>query len=397
MLRRTAPLVALLLAGCVRAGFSPDADGAAPDTASAPDHGVDVAGSDGPIPDVKTPDGPVTVDGPTPVDGPMKVDGPSAGATVKTFAGNGKACHVDGPATAACFYSPTGLVWDSKGGLLVADQGNDVIRRVFNGMVATVAGNGNIGDTDGPVGKAEFWEPSGIAVDSTGAIYVADSFNDKIRRIHAGQVSTFAGTGAPGLVNGALSLARFNQPMGLAVDAKDNVYVGDQGNNAIRLIQAGKVATLAGGGAPGHKDGSPAAARFYSPAGVAVDGKGGVIVADEGNDMVRRVTAVAVTTLAGSSMPGHKDGPAKTSEFFAPEGVALDTSGKIFVADTINNVIRMVHAGQVTTVAGTGKTGFADGPAKAAMFDSPTGVAVGPKGKLYVADQGNDRVRVISW
>lgn len=390
----------LLLSGCVRAGFSPDGGQAASDStvteaASTPDRSVKdgAQGLDSP----SSTDGPVTVDGPVPVDGPFTVDGPSTGPTVKTFAGTGKSAHTDGPVASASFSWPTGLAWDNTGGLLVADQNNDVIRRIYNGMVATFAGTGSPGVKDGPVAKAEFFEPSGVAVDAKGDVFVTDTFNDRIRKISGGLVSNLAGTGAPGLKNGAAATARFNQPYGIVADGKGNIFVGDQGNHTIRRITAGMVYTFAGTGSPGSANGNAASAKFFSPAGVALDHKGSLLVADEDNDVIRRINAGMVSTMAGSNWPGHTDGPVKTAEFYAPQGMAVDATGKVFVADTDNNVIRMIHAGKVTTVAGTGTQGFADGPGKTAQFDTPTDVVVGAKGEVYVADQGNNRVRVISW
>ena len=159
----------------------------------------------------------------------------------------------------------------------------------------------------------------------------------------------------------------------------------------------GKVVTLAGSGTGGYKDGAAATAQFSDPSGVAVDSKGNVYVADQNNDRVRRIAGGKVTTIAGSGTIGMKDGPALSAQFDTPIDVEVDATGRVFVADQNNHAIRVIKGGKVSTLAGDGYTGYKDGPALKAQFNFPTGLAMGPKGKLYVADQINARIRVISW
>ena len=314
-----------------------------------------------------------------------------------TFAGSGSNGHKDGPVATAQFSYPTALALDPAGAMLVADQNNDVIRRISAGSVTTFAGSGNVGDTDGPVAKAEFFDPSGIAVDAAGVVYVADSLNNKIRMISGGTVTTLAGTGSPGFADGLAGSAKFDSPLGLVVDSKGDLFVADSGNERIRRISGGKVSTFAGSGSTGDTDGPAASATFSTPTGLAFDNKGSMLVGDDTNDLIRRVTSGVVYTHAGSGWPGHTDGPLKTAEFSSPQGIATDSKGRIFVADTNNDVIRMIDGAKVTTVAGSGTKGFANGPAATAQFHTPTDLVLDSAGKLYVADQGNDRIRVITW
>ena len=216
-----------------------------------------------------------------------------------------------------------------------------------------------------------------MAVDAAGNVYVADTGNDTIRKITpAGVVTTLAGTaGQAGSADGTGTAARFNEPDGVAVDAAGNVYVADTNNDTIRKITpAGVVTTLAGtAGQAGSADGTGAAAQFNAPEGVAVDGAGNVYVADTGNDTIRKITpAGVVTTLAGTAgQVGSADGTGSAARFNDPDGVAVDGAGNVYVADTINDTIREITpAGVVTTLAGSpGQYGSADGTGAAAQFD----------------------------
>jgi serine/threonine protein kinase, bacterial len=269
--------------------------------------------------------------------------------------------------------------------------------------VSTLAGNGRAGFRDGAASTAEFGNPSGLAVDAAGNVYVSDNLSSRVRMIGADShiVSTIAGSGATGFANGAPTRAEFNHPTGIAVDRSGNVYVADTNNEAIRMIAAGSrsVTTLAGDGMHGFRDGVALAARFNSPMGVAVDSAGNVFVADAGNDRIRMIAAGSheVSTVAGSTA-GFADGAAGNAEFDHPIAVAVDSAGNLFVADVNNNRIRIISAGSrgVSTLAGGGRQDFADGEAMAAEFSHPVGVAVDPVGNVYVADSLNARVRVIS-
>jgi len=272
--------------------------------------------------------------------------------------------------------------------------------------VTTVAGMSGLigGAVDGTGPAASFGGPAGEAVDSSGNVFVADSFNDTIRKVTpGGVVTTFAGTaGASGSVDGTGSAARFAAPTGVAVDSSGNVYVADQGNDTVRKITpAGVVTTLAGTpGVVGTNDGTGAAAQFASPYGIAVDGSGNIYVSDQLNNTIRKVTSAGVvTTLVGTAgVAGSTDGQGSVARFKSPYGIRCDSSGNIYVADTVNDTIRKVTpGGAVTTIAGTvGKTGYKDGAAASAMFDDPTGVAVDSSGNVWVADFNNDVIREIT-
>ena len=312
----------------------------------------------------------------------------------------------DGTGSAARFNFPYGVAVDSSGNVYVADTYNQTIRKMTPArVVTTLAGlAGSIGSADGTGSAARFWQPYGVAVDSSGNVYVADSGNDTIRKITpAGVVTTLAGlTGVQGRADGTNSTARFTAPSGVAVDSSGNVYVADYGNNAIRKITpAGVVTTLAGmAGTHGSANGTGSAARFYHPSGVAVDASGNVYVGDTDNDTIRKVTpAGVVTTLAGlAGSVGSADGTGSAARFNSPLGVGVDSSGNIYVADYYDDTIRKVTpAGVVTTQAGLAVLyGSADGTGGAARFDSPSGVAVDSPGNVYVADTLNQTIRKIT-
>ncbi|MEZ0184731.1 hypothetical protein AB9T89_21000, partial [Flavobacterium oncorhynchi] len=310
--------------------------------------------------------------------------------TVTTLSGN-----TDGTGSQAQFYSPFGIAMDTSGNIYVADTGNNAIRKITPaGAVKTLAGGTN-GFADGIGIAAQFNTPLGVAVDASDNVYVADFGNNAIRKITpAGAVTTLAGSTA-GFADGLGTAAEFNFPEGIAVDASGNVYVADTYNNKIRKITpAGEVTTLAGSTA-GFADGLGTAAKFSSPYGVAVDALGNLYVADLGNNKIRKITPVGeVTTLAGGTI-GFADGAGNAAQFKDPYGVAVDPLGNVYVADTSNNKIRKITpGGEVTTLAGS-SSGYADDTAAQAQFNIPTGVTVDVSGNIYVADSGNDKIRKI--
>jgi streptogramin lyase len=272
-------------------------------------------------------------------------------------------------------------------------------------VISTLAGSAGVaGLLDGTGISALFNQPNGVAVDSTGNVYVTDTGNGVIRKITpAGAVSTLAGASANrGNVDGAGSSASFSHPLGLAVDGSGNLYVADAFTHTIRKITSGgSVTTLAGAAATrGDADGTGTGALFNYPAGVAVDAAGNVYVADAYNDTVRKITpAGVVSTLAGSAgVSGANDGTGIYGLFNQPMGVAVDGAGNVYVADTSNATIRRVTpAGAVTTVAGAaGVAALMDGPGVSALFNQPHGVMVDSSGTLYVADTGNAVIRKIA-
>ena len=329
---------------------------------------------------------------------------------VTTIAGSaGKHGNVDGVGTgAAQFNSPIGLSVDSAGNLYVGDTGNQTIRKVTSAAaVTTLAGQvGVIGSTNGTGSGALFHNPEGTAVDSAGNVYVADNVNRTIRQITpAGVVTTLAGSpGLQGTIDGVGSAARFNQPVSVAVDSANNVYVSDSGGETIRKIDVnGVVTTLAGtGGLSGTNDGVGNAARFTNPQAVAVDGAGNAYVSDSGNNTIRKITPDGVvTTIAGNpAQSGSLDGTNNAALFSSPRGVAVDSATNIYVASGDSTIRKLTPIGTnwvVTTLAGTAdQNGSVDGTGSAARFHFPYGIAVDNAGNLYAMDRSNDDIRKIS-
>lgn len=320
---------------------------------------------------------------------------------VSTIAGRGTGGSTDGSGTDASFSNPSSVAVDRNGNIYVADNGNHKIRKITSaGVVSTFAGNGTSGSADGVGAAASFNSPYGVAVDANDNVYVADFGNHKIRKITpSGMVSTFAGGSTYGSADGNSSTARFYYPFGLTVDGSGNVYVADRSNNKIRKITPlGIVSTLAGSGNAGSIDGNGVSASFNLPMDVAVDGSGNVYVADRNNNKIRKVTAAgAVSTFAGDNASGNVDGNGNSARFNYPYGVAVDGNGNVYVADYRNHKIRKITtSGVVSTFAGTGSSGSIDGNATTARFNSPTGVAVDVNGNVYVADISNHKIRKIA-
>lgn len=267
--------------------------------------------------------------------------------------------------------------------------------------VTALAGSFNRpGSADGTGVAASFYGPADLAVDGTGNVFVADSGNNSIRKItSAGVVTTLAGGGSAGSANGTGAAASFNLPYGVAVDASGTVYVADTYNNLIRKVTpAGVVTTLAGSGNAGSANGTGTAASFNFPFGVAVDTSGNVYVAENKGNLIRKITSSGVvTTLAGSGSAGSANGTGTAASFSAPQGVAVDAAGNVYVTDGNNNLIRKItSAGVVTTLAGSGGRGSADGTGTAASFDDPWTIAVSASGNVFVLDFGTAMIREIT-
>jgi sugar lactone lactonase YvrE len=313
---------------------------------------------------------------------------------VSTLAGTGTQGFADGAGSGASFASPAGVAVDGLGNVYVADSGNGAIRKISPaGVVSTLAGNGTQGFVDGTGSIAAFNYPTGLTISSSGNVYVADSGNNAIRMVTpSGVVSTVAGGGPanPGSVNGIGTAATFNTPTAVAIDTAGNLYVAETNQYAVRKIAPGAVVTtLAGGGAAGYADGLGAGARFTQPTGLATDGDGNIRVADRDNRAIRVVTPTGiVTTFVGQGpKSGLINGTGSAARFNAPAGITTDGLGNVYVADSANFVIRKITpVGAVTTLAGAGVMGGVDGSGAAARFQSPFDLATDSAGNVYVVD-----------
>ncbi len=269
--------------------------------------------------------------------------------------------------------------------------------------VRTYAGSGVSDFADGSALTAQFNLPGGIARAADGRLFIADTFNHRIRVISAdgATVSTYAGNGIESFADGSTRTASFAQPRGVALAADGRLFVADELNHRIRVIRAdgATVSTYAGSGIIDIADGNIRAASFAQPVGVALAADGRLFVADSFNDRIRVISAdgATVSTYAGSGF-GFANGSTSTARFIEPQGVAVAADGRVFVADTGNHRIRVISAdgATVSTYAGDGVDGFADGSTSTAQFDSPTDVVVASDGRLFVADTNNNRIRVIS-
>ncbi|MCO5951129.1 gliding motility-associated C-terminal domain-containing protein [Mucilaginibacter flavidus] len=315
-----------------------------------------------------------------------------------TFSGKGTPGNVNGDAITATYKQPSGLAFDAAGNLYVADYLNNLIRKITPaGISTTFAGSGDIGFSNGTGTTAVFGKPSSIVIDAAGNLYVADSNNSLIRKITPGAVvTTFAGTGTIGSANGTALSASFNIPEGLAIDAAGNIYVADTFNDLIRKIAPdGTVSTLAGSGAPGNNNGNGTGASFNMPQNLTVDAAGNVFVTDLGNNVIRKITPSGdVSTYAGSGSAGSNNGQALSASFNKPSGIAVDDIGDLFVSDFGGNIIRMIDpAGNVITLAGDGVAGSLNNTGTAASFAGPKGLALDAGRKLYIADSFNNEIR----
>jgi sugar lactone lactonase YvrE len=328
-------------------------------------------------------------------------------AVVTTLAGKvGVSGSDDGIGSDARFYSPRSVTTDASGNLYVADSSNSTIRKILPGAVVTtfVGKAGMFGSDDGVGDQARFFFPDGLVSDAIGTLFVADTYNNTVRQITPDAVvTTIAGLpGGSGSADGTGAEARFNIPKGVAVDRAGNSYVADSFNDTIRRISpAGEVVTIAGSpGKIGSDDGNGSAARFYNPIGIVVDRAGNIFVADTSNDTIRKITPEAeVTTFAGKAgQRGARDGVGSEARFDNPNQLAIDPADNIYVADTHNQIIRKITPDAVvTTVAGLANvSGSEDGIGSEARFNDPAGVAADAFGNLYVADSTNHTIRKIA-
>ncbi|MBS1531461.1 MAG: hypothetical protein JSU01_14230 [Bacteroidetes bacterium] len=314
--------------------------------------------------------------------------------------GNSGTTGSDTSSSVLLFSSPSDVAVDAAGNIYVADYGNNMIRKITpDGTLSVLAGSGSAGAVNATGTSASFNGPSGIAVDASGNVYVADYHNNLIRKVTpAGVVTTLAGTATNPADTTNNTPSVFLGPTGVAVDASGNVYVADSGDNQIKEVSpSGVVTTFAGSGNPGSGDGTGAAATFYNPTGVALDASNNLYVADLLNNRIRKVTPFGVVTTLAGDTAGYADGKDTTALFFFPNSLAVDAGGNVFVTDEANNRIRMVTPdGTVTTIAGSGAAGSLNGQGINASFNGPDGIAADAAGNLYVTDANNNLIRKIS-
>jgi sugar lactone lactonase YvrE len=321
---------------------------------------------------------------------------------VTTVAGDGTGGFLDGTGVMTQFNTPIHICSDGAGNLYVADHDNNCIRRIViaTGVVSTFAGNGTNDFLDGIGTAARFRNPIGICSDGAGNLYVADYNNHRIRKIEiaTAAVTTVAGDGTNGFLDATGIMARFNLPTGICTDGSGNLYVADLNNRRIRRINiaTGNVTTLAGSTA-GFADGIGTAAQFNTPYNICSDGAGSLYVADVFNHRVRRIdiATAAVTTLAGNGTAGFADGIGTSAILNTPYGVISDGAGNLYVAGD-NRIRRIVIAtGAVTTLAGS-TAGFANGTGVAALFNQPRGLCFEGSNTLYIPDVSGHRIRAIT-
>ncbi|MHA1575160.1 MAG: hypothetical protein ACTSXL_03350 [Alphaproteobacteria bacterium] len=324
------------------------------------------------------------------------------GYRVKTIAGTGKNGLKDGLALSALFNKPIRLSQKKDGAIVVADIYNHAIRTLSpDGLVATICGTGMPGGTDGPAKSSPLNHPHAVAVSPDGKVYIGEASGRKVRIVdRSGNLLTLAGSGEKGFKNGIGKEALFNSIHSLAIDVDGNILACDIANNRIRKITPeGRVTTLAGTGAWGHKDGKASDAEFLMPMDMCVDNKGNIYIADIGNQCIRKIDSNGnVTTIAGKpGIAGYVDGEAAKSLFYQPHGIAVNDKGEVFIADMLNHSIRKITpAGLVTTLAGTKEKGFKDGMGKEARFNRPGGVMVSRDGAIITADIDNHSLRKIT-
>ena len=332
---------------------------------------------------------------------------------VTTYAGTGSAGFVNGDTSVAQFNQTFGICIDQEGNIYLADAGNHCIRKISTaGEVTTYAGVPNQpGYLDGPADEARFRQPFNLAMDDEGNMYVSDFLNQRIRKISADmQVTTIAGSGLAGYLEGPAMEARFNYPRGVCLDDTGNIYIGDSWNHRIRKISTdGMVSTWAGGGTTigvqsvgDYVDASDTAARFYTPCEVSIDGDNNIFVADAYNHRIRMIAPDRmVSTLAGSggfgpNGGGFNNGPSGEAQFDTPTALQVVLDGSVYVGDGANHVVRKISDGMVTTFAGSGQEGFEDGPDSLATFNFPRGNVMDYElNRLYIVDYNNYAIRIL--
>ena len=327
---------------------------------------------------------------------------------ISTVAGGGgpaRYCGDGGPATSACLNFPIGVAVNGNNNLFIADTFNNRIRHFKSpGTITTVAGNGvpDFCGDNGPASSACLNVPEAVAVDDDGNLFISDTFNNRIRRVSAsGTITTVAGNGTADFCgdNGAATSACLNFPRGVIADDNGNLVIADTFNNRVRRVTNGIITTVAGNGTPGFcgDNGAAISACLQFPVAVVIDTDGSLFVTDLGNQRIRKIHRGTITTVAGNGAMGFcgDGGQATSACLSSPVGIAVDTGGNLFIADAGNQRIRQVGPwGTINTVAGNGTAGFCDdgGLATGACLNGPTGVAL-DNNDLFIVDQQNSRIR----
>jgi len=324
---------------------------------------------------------------------------PDKKAIVSTIAGDGTDGFANGPALAAKFHYPSDVAVAPDGTVYVADYIDHRVRKLANGEVSTLAGDGTFGFANGDGPLAKFYDPYRIVVDHSGNCYLLDQVDPRIRKITpGGYVSTYAGAETTGFLDGDALTARFlTDANGLACDEAGNIYEGDTHNFRVRKVSvAAMVHTVAGDGHGGFINGDGATAEFRFPGAVTCDRQGNVYVSDQGNFCIRKITSNGVvSTFAGTGVSAMVDGGPGVAQFRQPGDLAADSQGNVYVIDGAR-IRKVTPEGVVSTVAGSTE-GYADGEGPQAKFRGPGGLGIDAQDNVYVADYGDHRVRKISF
>jgi hypothetical protein len=344
----------------------------------------------------------------------INVDSQNLNGIISTFAGNGTGgwSGDGGQASIAELNGPADVAFDAAGNMYIADQINNLIRKVSpSGIITTVAGGGTSGLGDGgPATAAQLAAPTGVTLDAFGNIYIADQYTYRIRMVNTlGIITTVAGNGSPTYAGdgGQATNASLYNPTAVAFDASGNFYIADYSNNRIRMVNiaSGIITTFAGNGtqAFGGDGGQATNAEFSGPVGIAFDASGNLYIADRNNNRIRIVNPSGIiNTFAGNGTAGYtgNGGQANAAEFNGPFGLDIDGTGNLYISDLYNNVVRIINpSGIINTIAGNGTQGYSGdgGPATAAelYFPAETALGVNASGNLFIADYGNNRVRMV--